>query len=99
MFGQNTACYKFSLAQALLEKAETGVSEVPLNALAEVYADNICQHLIKSPIQGTNPTNSHLQTYRDYNLWTKMAITGLAKSGKFSSDRTIAQYCNEIWNI
>ena len=28
-----------------------------------------------------------------------MAITGLAKSGKFSSDRTIAQYCNEIWNI
>ena len=52
----------------LLEKAETGVSEVPLNASAEVYADNICQHLIKSPIQGTNPTNSYLQTCRDYNL-------------------------------
>ena len=68
LFGQNTACYKFALAQVLLEKAETGVSEVPLNALAEVYADNICQHLIKSPIQGTNPTNSYLQTCRDYNL-------------------------------
>ena len=68
LFGQNTACYKFALAQALLEKAETGVSEVPLNALAEVYADNICQHLLKSPIQGTNPTNSYLQTCRDYNV-------------------------------
>ena len=68
LFGQNTACYKFSLAQALLEKAETGVSELPLNALAEVYADNICQHLLKSPIQGTNPTNSYLQTCRDYNV-------------------------------
>lgn len=66
LFGQNTACYKFALAQALLEKAGTGVSEVPLNALAEVYADNICQHLIKSPIQGTNPTNSYLQICRDY---------------------------------
>lgn len=28
-----------------------------------------------------------------------MAISGIAKSGKFSSDRTIAEYCSEIWNI
>ena len=39
------------------------------------------------------------QTYRDYNKWTTMAITGIAKSGFFSSDRTIAQYCSEIWDI
>ena len=68
LFGQNTACYKFALAQALLEKAKAGAAEVPLNNLAEVFADHVCQHLIKSPIQGTNPTNSYLQTCRDYNL-------------------------------
>ena len=28
-------------------------------------------------------------TYKDYNLWTKMAIEGVAFCGKFSSDRTI----------
>ena len=28
-----------------------------------------------------------------------MAILGIAKSGQFSSDRTIAEYCSEIWNI
>ena len=28
-----------------------------------------------------------------------MAIIGLAKSGKFSSDRTIAEYCTQIWDI
>jgi hypothetical protein len=28
-----------------------------------------------------------------------MAILGLAKSGKFSSDRTIAEYCEDIWKI
>ena len=67
LFGQNTACYKFSLAQALLKTAETGAVEVPLNTLAEVYADNICQHLMKSPVQGTNPSNTYLQICCDYN--------------------------------
>lgn len=39
------------------------------------------------------------ETYKDYKKWTQMAIRGVAKSGKFSSDRTISQYCSEIWNI
>ena len=39
-----------------------------MNTLAELFADHICQHLVKSPIQGTNPTNSYLQTCSDYNL-------------------------------
>lgn len=30
--------------------------------------------------------------YRDQNLWCRMAIEGIAKSGKFSSDRTIGEY-------
>ena len=38
-------------------------------------------------------------TYRDYQKWTQMAIVGLANSGKFSSDRTIAEYCSQIWDI
>ena len=28
-----------------------------------------------------------------------MAIEGVAYSGKFSSDRTIEEYCKEIWDI
>ena len=31
--------------------------------------------------------------------WAKMAIIGVAKSGKFSSDRTIQEYCSQIWKI
>jgi starch phosphorylase len=38
------------------------------------------------------------KTYRDYRKWTEMAIIGVAKSGKFSSDRTIAEYCSQIWD-
>lgn len=36
-------------------------------------------------------------TYRDKALWNKMAIECVARSGKFSSDRTIDEYCKEIW--
>ena len=38
-------------------------------------------------------------TYKDQAKWNKMAIEGVAKSGKFSSDRTISEYASEIWKI
>jgi starch phosphorylase len=31
--------------------------------------------------------------------WTHAAIMNVASSGKFSSDRTIAQYASEIWKV
>jgi len=31
--------------------------------------------------------------------WARKAILNVAGSGKFSSDRTIAEYANEIWNV
>ncbi len=37
--------------------------------------------------------------YRDQKKWAQMAIEGVAYSGKFSSDRTIQEYCKDIWNI
>lgn len=36
--------------------------------------------------------------YQDSENWTKMSITNTASSGRFSSDRTIRQYSEEIWN-
>ncbi|MCL2574484.1 MAG: glycogen/starch/alpha-glucan phosphorylase [Defluviitaleaceae bacterium] len=37
--------------------------------------------------------------YQDTQKWREMAIINVAKSGKFSSDRTIKQYCDEIWKL
>ena len=36
--------------------------------------------------------------YADRSAWARKAILNVAGSGKFSSDRTIAQYASEIWN-
>jgi glycogen phosphorylase len=38
------------------------------------------------------------QLYADGDAWARKAILNVAASGKFSSDRTIAQYATEIWN-
>jgi glycogen phosphorylase len=37
------------------------------------------------------------QTYRDPNVWTRMAIANVGSSGIFSSDRAINGYAREIW--
>ena len=39
------------------------------------------------------------QTWRDARAWSRMSILNSARSGKFSSDRSIAEYCDEIWNV
>ena len=37
--------------------------------------------------------------YLDQDNWTKMCIISTANMGNFSSDRTILEYANEVWNI
>jgi starch phosphorylase len=37
--------------------------------------------------------------WHDVRRWTRMSILNTARSGKFSSDRAIGEYCNEIWKI
>jgi starch phosphorylase len=37
--------------------------------------------------------------YADPDGWARKAILNVAGSGKFSSDRTIAEYAREIWNL
>ena len=38
-------------------------------------------------------------TFRDRDRWVRMAILNVAGMGKFSSDRTVAEYAREIWGV
>jgi glycogen phosphorylase len=40
-----------------------------------------------------------VRIFRDGAAWTRMSILNVANMGKFSSDRTIRQYAEEIWGI
>ena len=37
--------------------------------------------------------------FLDQQLWTRKCVLNVARSGKFSSDRTIREYAREIWGI
>jgi starch phosphorylase len=39
------------------------------------------------------------RAYLDQDAWTKMSIRNLARIGYFSSDRSIREYCQDIWKV
>ncbi len=40
-----------------------------------------------------------IELYRAPDEWTRKSILNVASSGKFSSDRTIAEYASQIWRV
>ncbi len=46
-----------------------------------------------------NKKDEMIEAYSDRKTWAKMALVNIAKAGFFSSDRTIAEYNKDIWNL
>jgi starch phosphorylase len=39
------------------------------------------------------------RAYRDPEQWSRMSILTVSRMGKFSSDRSIREYCEKIWQV
>jgi starch phosphorylase len=39
------------------------------------------------------------KAFKDKRRWTQMSILNVARMGKFSSDRSIREYCDKIWKV
>lgn len=39
------------------------------------------------------------QAYVDQPAWIAKTVRAVARMGKFSSDRAVQQYCDEVWNV
>jgi starch phosphorylase len=39
------------------------------------------------------------EAYTDKEAWTRMSILNCARTGFFSSDRTMVEYCRDIWDV
>jgi len=44
-------------------------------------------------------TDVSWNSYKSGFKWNKMAIMNVARMGKFSSDRSIQEYCEKIWKV
>ena len=84
-----------AIRSGIFSRGDTGVfkplvdnllQQDPFMVLADYAAYVECQERIS-------------RIYLDRERWTRMSILNTARMGRFSSDRTIREYCEEIWKV
>ncbi len=68
-----------------------------LNTQSSQYADT---YFVLADFRSYAETQQRvMKAYQDEEGWARSAILNTAKSGKFSSDRTIQEYVDDIWHL
>jgi len=84
------------LEQGTFNRDEPGLFDVLTSGLRDPRDQWVTIADLRAYIDSQVEVND---TYRDQEKWNRMSILNTANSGWFSSDRTIQQYANEIWNV
>lgn len=68
--------------------------------LVDSLLDQHDQYLLMLDLQSYLKCQQRVNdAFLDQDSWTRTAILNVARMGKFSTDRTIKQYAEEIWGI
>jgi starch phosphorylase len=81
-----SGCFSHGNRELFQPLVDSLLSHDPFFVLADYRSYVDCQALVS-------------QAYRDSERWTRMSINNVARMGKFSSDRSIEEYCRDIWRV
>ena len=85
-----------TLVDGTFDDGGTGEFEDLFNSLV----DENDQYYILADFHSFNETEDKVfEAYKDKYGWARKAFMNTCNAGKFSSDRTILQYAEEIWNV
>ena len=94
-------CEKNSALKEIFEQLQKGIFSQGDKTLFAPLVDNL---LDSDPYRVLADYPAYIDcqdrvdaTYLDQAAWTRMSILNTARMGKFSSDRAILQYCQEVW--
>ena len=92
---ETRAALDFIASGCISNPGEPGVFDPILEVLLK---GDFYLHL--ADLRSYSETHTRLgEFYRNREAWSRAAVLNVASSGMFSSDRTIAQYAAEIWNV
>lgn len=84
-----------------IDQIAAGIFSQGDRMLFRPLVDHLLQHdeyLLLADYQSYIDCQDRVSTvYRDTKKWTAMSILNVARMGKFSSDRSIREYCEKIW--
>ncbi len=87
----------------LMDQLKQGFPSSQNKEFKEIYdlllTENDEYFVLKDYFSYAEACDSVDRHYRDRGKWLEMSITNIACSGKFSSDRTVSEYAEEIWGI
>ena len=84
-----------AIAAGVFSRSDPGLFRPLMDAL--LYHD---EYMVFADFQAYLDCQARVeQVYRDSETWTRMSILNTARTGYFSSDRTIREYADDIWNL
>ncbi len=89
--------------QAVIDLINSGLFSHGDRELFRPLTDNLIQHdpfMLLADYQSYVDAQSEVSNaFRDADHWNRMSILNVVRIGKFSSDRAIREYCEDIWHI